>query len=193
MIANPKVGILAFQGDFAKHHQAFGRLKCDVRLVKSIGQLEACDYLVIPGGESSVIDRFIKSTNLAEAIKNFAAKRPVWGTCAGMILLAKNVVNDKVITPLDLLDITVERNGYGRQFESFIDFGEVMLGPKPESLEMVFIRAPRLSNIGPDVLSLGSCRNETVIVRQGNVVATSFHPEMTSSTRFQQYFLSIGK
>lgn len=191
MIASPKVGILAFQGDFARHCQAFGKLKCDVRLVKSINQLESCDYLVIPGGESSVIDRFIKSTNLAEPIKSFASTRPVWGTCAGMILLANHVVNDKAITPLSLLDITVERNGYGRQFESFIDFGEVTLGSTPESLEMVFIRAPKLSNIGPKVEALGTCRNETVIVRQGNVVATSFHPEMTSSIRFQQYFLSI--
>lgn len=192
MIAKPIVGILAFQGDFSRHQQAFAKLKCDVRLVKSAKQLEECSYFVIPGGESSVIDRFVKSTGLADPIKKFSESKPVWGTCAGMIMLASHLTNDANITPLYLLDVTVERNGYGRQFESFIDFGEVTLGPKPEKLEMVFIRAPKISNIGAEVKILGNCRNEAVIVRVGNVVATSFHPELTASLRFQQYFLAMG-
>lgn len=191
MINKPIVGILAFQGDFARHQQAFAKLKCEIQLVKSKTQLEGCDYLVIPGGESSVIDRFVKSTQLADPIRAFAAGKPVWGTCAGMILLASDVANDKIVTPLSLLDITVERNGYGRQFDSFIDLGEVRLGPKSEQLEMVFIRAPKIGRVGSSVEILGSCRNETVIIRNGNVIATSFHPELTASTRFQQYFLSL--
>lgn len=191
MIAKPLVGILAFQGDFAKHEQAFAKLKCETRLVKSPSQLEPCDYLVIPGGESSVIDRFIKSTQLAEPIKRFASHRPIWGTCAGMILLATHVANDKTITPLSLLDVTIARNGYGRQFDSFIDVGQIKFGANPEPLEMVFIRAPKITNIGAEVEKLGSCRNETVIVCQGNIIATSFHPELTASSRFQQYFLSL--
>lgn len=192
MIAKPIVGILAFQGDFARHQQAFAKLKCAVHLVKSPAQLAHCDYFIIPGGESSVIDRFIKSTGLGNAIKEFAHSKPVWGTCAGMIMLASHLTNDKHISPLALLEITVERNGYGRQFESFVDNGEVTLGPKSEQLEMVFIRAPKISNIGGDVEILGKCRNETVIVRKGNVIATSFHPELTGSLRFQQYFLSMS-
>ncbi len=191
MIAKPIVGILAFQGDFAKHQLAFAKLKCETRLVKSPSQLEACDYLVIPGGESSVIDRFVKSTHLAEPIKAFASSKPVWGTCAGMILLARDVANDKTVSPLSLLDITVERNGYGRQFESFIAVGEVSFGPQPEQLEMIFIRAPKIADIGANVEVVATCRNQTVSVRHGNVVATSFHPELTASTRFQQYFLSL--
>ncbi len=191
MIAKPIVGILAFQGDFAKHEEAFAKLKCETRLVKSPSQLEVCNYLVIPGGESSVIDRFVKSTQLAEPIRRFASHRPVWGTCAGMILLAAQVTNDRTITPLSLLDVTIERNGYGRQFESFIDTGQVKFGAKLQPLEMVFIRAPKITNIGAEVERLGTCRSETVIVRQGNVIATSFHPELTASTRFQQYFLSL--
>ncbi len=193
MIAKPIVGILAFQGDFARHHQAFLRLKCEVHLVKSRVQLDNCDYLVIPGGESSVIDRFIKSTALSQPILEFASSKPVWGTCAGMILLANNVKNDKLLSPLSLLDVTVERNGYGRQFESFVDVGQASLGEEPESLEMVFIRAPKISAIQNGVKVLGSCRSESVIVRQGNVIATSFHPELTSSTRFQEYFLSMRR
>lgn len=191
MIAKPIVGILAFQGDFARHQLAFAKLKCDIRPVKSRSHLEGCDFLVIPGGESSVIDRFVKSTLLAEPIKDFAVTKPVWGTCAGMILLANRVVNDTVLTPLSLLDITVERNGYGRQFESFVENGEVALDSKPEMLEMVFIRAPKITAIGSGVEVLGHCRNEAVIVRTGHVIATSFHPELTNSVRFQKFFLSI--
>ena len=192
MIAKPIVGILAFQGDFSRHQQAFTKLKCDVHLVKSAKHLEECSHFVIPGGESSVIDRFVKSTGLTDPIKKFSESKPVWGTCAGMIMLASRLTNDGNITPLSLLDVTVERNGYGRQFESFIDIGDVTLGSKPERLEMVFIRAPKISNIGAELTILGNCRGEAVIIRRGNVIATSFHPELTGSLRFQQYFLAMG-
>jgi len=188
----PAVGILAFQGDFAKHREAFEKLKCSVRLVKTAAQLAACDYLVIPGGESSVIDRFIKSTGLAEPIREFAERKPVWGTCAGMILLAGRIMNDPAISPLGLLDITVERNGYGRQFESFIETGELSVNGAPEPLEMVFIRAPKIMAIGTGVDVLGRCRGESVIVRRQNVIATAFHPELTNTLRFQKYFLSMS-
>lgn len=188
----PAVGILAFQGDFAKHREAFEKLKCGVRLVKSATQLSTCDYLVIPGGESSVIDRFIKSTGLDKPICEFAERRPVWGTCAGMILLAGTVTNDPTISPLGLLDIAVERNGYGRQFESFIEIGELSVNGTPEPLEMVFIRAPKISAIGTGVDVLGKCRGESVIVRRQNVIATAFHPELTNTLRFQEYFLSMS-
>lgn len=191
MSKKPVVGILALQGDFAKHYQAFSKLNCELRLVKSIERLAECDYLVIPGGESSVIDRFLKSTGLAEKIKEFSQTKPVWGTCAGMILLANSLTNDQVISPLSLLNVTVERNGYGRQFESFIEDGDVKLGAKPEKLEMVFIRAPKIVAVGDNVEVLGTCRNEPVIVKQGEIVATAFHPELTSTTRFQEYFLSL--
>lgn len=191
MSLRPIVGVLAFQGDFAKHREAFTRLKCDVRLIKTAAQLSSCDYLVIPGGESSVIDRFIKSTSLTEPIKDFAQTKPVWGTCAGMILLASQVVNDNAISPLSLIDISVERNGYGRQFESFVDTGEFLATGKNEPLEMVFIRAPKITAIGAGVEPLGSCRGETVIVQSGHILASSFHPELTNSTRLQEHFLSL--
>ncbi len=186
------VGILAFQGDFAKHREAFEKLKCNVRLVKTVAQLSVCDYLVIPGGESSVIDRFIKSTGLDIPICEFAERKPVWGTCAGMILLAGTVTNDPTISPLGLLDITVERNGYGRQYESFIETGELSVNGAPEPLEMVFIRAPRITAIGAGIDVLGKCRGENVIVRRQNVIATAFHPELTNTLRFQKYFLSMN-
>lgn len=191
MKAKPWVGILAFQGDFAKHQEAFGKLGCLTQLVKSPWQLEHINCLVIPGGESSVIDRFIRSQNLTEPIREFAEHKPIWGTCAGMILLANKVENDPRLTPLGLLNITVDRNGYGRQFDSFVDMGEFKIGGNNEKLEMVFIRAPKIASVGEGVEVLGTCRKEPVIVQQGKVIATAFHPEMTKSVRFQQYFLSL--
>ncbi len=191
MKARPWVGILAFQGDFAKHQEVFAKLGCLTQLVKSSWQLANIDCLVIPGGESSVIDRFIKSQQIADPIKEFATKKPVWGTCAGMIMLATQVENDPGLTPLGLLDITVDRNGYGRQFDSFVDDGEFTVNGKNQKLEMVFIRAPKVSSIGEGVQVLGKCRKEPVIVQQGKVIATAFHPELTKSAKFQQYFLSL--
>lgn len=191
MKARPWVGILAFQGDFAKHQEVFAKLGCLTQLVKSSWQLANIDCLVIPGGESSVIDRFIKSQQIADPIKTFAATKPVWGTCAGMIMLATQVENDPGLTPLGLLDITVDRNGYGRQFDSFVDDGEFTVNGKNQKLEMVFIRAPKVSSIGEGVQVLGKCRKEPVIVQQGKVIATAFHPELTKSAKFQQYFLSL--
>ncbi|MCX6832399.1 MAG: pyridoxal 5'-phosphate synthase glutaminase subunit PdxT [candidate division Zixibacteria bacterium] len=120
MKARPWVGILAFQGDFAKHQEVFAKLGCRTQLVKASWQLANIDCLVIPGGESSVIDRFVKSQQIADPIKEFAATKPIWGTCAGMILMATQVENDPGLTPLSLLNITVDRNGYGRQYDSFV-------------------------------------------------------------------------
>ncbi len=191
MKGKPWVGILSFQGDFAKHQEAFAKLGCLTQLVKSTWQLAHIDCLVIPGGESSVIDRFIKSQQIADPIKEFAATKPVWGTCAGMIMLATQVENDPLLTPLGLLNITVDRNGYGRQYDSFVDDGEFTVGGKTQKLEMVFIRAPKVTSVGEGVQMLGTCRKEPVIVQQGNVVATAFHPEMSKSTAFQQYVLSL--
>ena len=191
MKAKPWVGILAFQGDFAKHQEAFAKLGCLTQLVKSSWQLANIDCLVIPGGESSVIDRFVKSQQIADPIKEFAVTKPVWGTCAGMIMLATHVENDPLIAPLGLLNITVDRNGYGRQYDSFVDDGEFTVNGRTQKLEMVFIRAPKVTSVGEGVQVLGKCRKEPVIVQQGRVIATAFHPEMTNSTKFQEFFLSL--
>ncbi len=191
MKKHPVIGVLAFQGDFAKHHEAFERLGCEVKLVKSADQLAEVDCLVIPGGESSVIDRFIKSQSMREPIREFCKSKPVWGSCAGMILLASKVTNDDRLAPLGLIDIEVERNAYGRQIESFVAPGEFSVNGSPEQLPMVFIRAPKVVSVGEGVEVLGTCRDVAVIVKQGNAVATSFHPELTQSSRFQQYILSL--
>jgi 5'-phosphate synthase pdxT subunit len=189
----PIVGILSFQGDFAMHRNAFERLGCKVVAIKSAAALKEVDYLVIPGGESSVIFRFIRDEKMIDAIKDFAAKKPVWGSCAGMILLGREINNDQQIEPLGLLDIVTARNAYGRQFDSFVSTGEFSANGKSEMLEMVFIRAPKIVKVGKQVEVLGRWSDEITIVRQGNVVATSFHPELTQSGRFQKYFLSLAR
>lgn len=187
----PVIGVLAFQGDFSRHRDAFESLGCEVRLIKSATQLAQLDCLVIPGGESSVIDRFIKEQKMRTAIIEFTRSRPVWGSCAGMILLANKVTNDDRLEPLELINIEVERNAYGRQIESFVGDGEFSANGTSESLPMVFIRAPKVVSVGEGVEVLGKCREDAVIVRQGNVIATSFHPELTKSRRFQKYILSL--
>lgn len=185
------VGILAFQGDFSIHRQAFEALGCKVKLIKDNHSFSEIDCLVIPGGESSVIFRFIASEQLAEPIKEFAEYKPIWGTCAGMILLAKNVLNDSTQSSLGLIDIDVNRNGFGRQYESFVDKGEINFNKAIDTMEMVFIRAPRITRIGENVSVLGQWQQDAVIVQENNVIATSFHPELTESTIFQQYLLSM--
>jgi 5'-phosphate synthase pdxT subunit len=189
--AKAVIGILAFQGDFSRHCEVFERLGCEVRLVKRSTQLSEIECLVIPGGESSVIDRFIRQQEMREAIIEFSECKPVWGSCAGMILLASKVTNDRSLSPLNLIDIEVERNAYGRQIESFVAVGEFSVEGSGEPLPMVFIRAPKVISTGEGVEILGTCRDETVIVRQGNAIATSFHPELTDSQRFQEFFLSL--
>lgn len=185
------VGILAFQGDFAKHQEAFKRLGCEVRLVKSAAALEDIDCLVMPGGESSTIYRFIRTEKLEKPLVQFAQERPIWGSCAGMILVSSEITNDDFIQPLQLIDMATSRNTYGRQFESFIGDGEFVPDKKPEKLEMVFIRAPKVERVGEEARVLGRCGDQITIVQQDKVVATSFHPELSESTRFQEYFLSL--
>jgi 5'-phosphate synthase pdxT subunit len=187
----PVVGVLAFQGDFAKHEEAFRKLGCEVRLVKSATALAEIDCLVIPGGESSTIYRFIESERMAEPLRDFANRKPIWGSCAGLILISNEVDNDSRTRPLGLIDIGTSRNAYGRQYESFVAEGQFTLNGTARPMEMVFIRAPKVTRVGDDAEVLGRWQDEVTIVRQGKVVATSFHPELTSSTEFQKFFLSL--
>ncbi|MCK4856778.1 MAG: pyridoxal 5'-phosphate synthase glutaminase subunit PdxT [candidate division Zixibacteria bacterium] len=185
------VGILSFQGDFAKHQQVLEKLRCQVRLIKSVEALNRVDCLIIPGGESSVIARFLKIEKMAQPIKEFAQHKPIWGTCAGMILLGRSIIDDNKAQPLGLIDIITARNAYGRQYESFVGTGEFGACGEKEEMEMVFIRAPKVIKIGKDVEILGRWQDEITIVRQDKVVATAFHPELSASTRFQEFFLSL--
>ena len=174
-----RVGVLAVQGNFREHAAVLSRLGAEVEEVRKPEQLEGLDGLVIPGGESTAILRLIRVSGLEEAIARFA--RPILGTCAGMILLDRG--------HLGLLDVEVARNAYGRQVASFeADLG---LEEGAEPLCGVFIRAPRVERAGPGVEVLAELEGVPVLVRDGRILAASFHPELTDDTRVHERFLEM--
>jgi pyridoxal 5'-phosphate synthase pdxT subunit len=167
-------------------------LGAETKEVRTMADLEGCDGLILPGGESTTQLQFLREEGLAEAIKKFAAKnQAVFGTCAGAILLATNVKNPAQDS-LGLLDMTVLRNGYGRQLASEVSSGDSKL--KAEPMEMVFIRAPIIESVGPGVEILAEFAGKPALVQEGNVVAATFHPELTDDTTVHRHFLDlIGK
>ena len=185
------VGVVAIQGDFAKHVALLKELNVTAREVRLPKDLEDIDALIMPGGESTTFRHLFDLYGLAEPIAALAASGvPTWGTCAGMIMMASELT-DRRPEPLGLMDVTVSRNAYGRQVDSFvIDINFPILGDEP--FHAVFIRAPAAVRVGPDVEVLGELPDGApVALRQGNLLATSFHPELTRDTRFHEYFLSL--
>ena len=186
------MGVLALQGDFAEHMTALesaGAEPAEVRLPKDLAGVEA---LVIPGGESTTICRLMDVFDLAgEIAARVRDGMPTWGTCAGLIVLAASLTDDRP-RPLGLMDVRVQRNGYGRQVDSFeADLHVPELGD--DAFRAVFIRAPVIESVGPGVQSLACLDDGSVVaVRQRNILATSFHPELTGDCRFHSYFLSIS-
>lgn len=190
-LADVRVGVLALQGDFAEHLVALRALGADAVEVRTLDQLRAVDGLVIPGGESTTIARLLIAFDLLEPLRDLIeGGLPVWGTCAGAILLAKRVTNlDR--PPLAVMDITVERNAFGRQIDSFeadLDIAGIEGGP----LCAIFIRAPIIRRAGRGVDVLASLEDGTIVaVREGRLLATSFHPELTADRRMHGLFLQM--
>ncbi|GGE88324.1 pyridoxal 5'-phosphate synthase glutaminase subunit PdxT [Mycetocola zhadangensis] len=188
---SPKVGVLALQGDFREHAAVLRSLGADVTLVRRPEELEAVDGLVIPGGESSVMDKLSRAFGLAEPLKEaIGAGLPVYGTCAGLIMLADSIVDGiRGQQSLGGLDVAVRRNAFGSQGDSFeTDLDIPALGGHP--LHAVFIRAPIVESVGARATSLAALTDGRVVaVEQGNLLGTSFHPEVTGDTRFHEYFL----
>ena len=184
-----KIGVLAVQGDFEAHQKMLDELGVETRDVRSVADLEGLDAVVLPGGESTTQLQFLQQEGLADALQDFVRRGgAVFGTCAGAILLAREVLNPAQES-LGLLDITVLRNGYGRQLESEVRFGHCELKTAP--LEMVFIRAPIISRTGRDLEVLAEEGGRPVLVRQGRVLAATFHPELTDDSTVHNYFLEM--
>jgi 5'-phosphate synthase pdxT subunit len=183
-----KVGVLAIQGDYEAHKAVLERLGAEVILVRKPEQLEEIDAIVIPGGESSTFLNFLTERGFLEKLRAFASTKPTFGTCAGAILLAKEVENPPQPS-LGALDIRIRRNAYGRQIDSSILECNTKLGGKP--LEMVFIRAPKITRTGRDVEVLATRDGDPVLVRQGKVMAATFHPELSPDNRVHQEFLAL--
>jgi 5'-phosphate synthase pdxT subunit len=184
------IGILALQGDFFEHRRALESLGASAPEVRLPQELEGLDGLIIPGGESTAIVRLMRSTGLLEPLQKLAADGfPFWGTCAGMILLAKRL-DTTGVPALMAMDITVRRNAFGRQVDSFEeDLPVPALGDPP--FPAVFIRAPIIEAVGPEVEVLARLRDGTpVAARQGHLLATAFHPELTGDRRFHQFFIA---
>ena len=180
------VGILALQGDFAAHRKAVERAGGAVVEVRTAKELEACDGLIVPGGESTTMLKLLDIEKLTEPLRHFAARKPIFGTCAGAILLAHSVTKPSQPS-LDLIDIDVERNAYGRQIDSRI--ARVQAGNN--DMEAVFIRAPRILRVGPGGTVLATYNGDPVWVEQGRHMVTTFHPELTPDSRVHERFLRL--
>jgi len=189
-----KIGVLALQGDFAEHIAMLRRLKVEASEVRLPEQLKGLDGLIIPGGESTTIGKLAVAYNLMESLKTFGQRHAIWGTCAGAIFLSKDIGRDQPL--LGLMDIKVQRNAFGRQIDSFetdLDIPELKqaTGTK-EDYHAVFIRAPIIELVGGDAKVLATVSDGRIVAaRQGHLLATSFHPELTGDTRFHEYFLTL--
>jgi len=184
-----KIGVLAVQGDFDAHRKRLEELGAEVVLVRKPEQLDEVDGLIIPGGESGAFLRILGEQGL-ETLRQFVRVKPTFGTCAGAIMLAKEISNPSQ-AGLGALDISIRRNAYGRQIDSSIREGRSKLGDKP--LEMVFIRAPKIVRTGKGVEVLATAGGDPVLVRQGKIMAATFHPELSEDTRVHQEFLKLVK
>lgn len=187
------IGVLSLQGAVSEHITMLNRLGVQAKEVRLPAQLNNLDGLIIPGGESTTMTRLMTGYNLAEPVKKLASQGfPIFGTCAGMILLAKRITDSSLI-PLGVLDIEVQRNAFGRQKDSFeTDLSIPVLGQ--ENFRGIFIRAPLITKVDPGVDVLCQLNGDKpTVVRQGNLLACAFHPELTDDLRFHDYFLSLVK
>jgi 5'-phosphate synthase pdxT subunit len=184
--ARPKIGVLAIQGDYAAHAAALTESGADPIEIRKPEQLASIDGLILPGGESTTMLKFLERQNFFDTLQEFCALKPVFGTCAGAILLARQVLHPPQRS-LGLLDAVVERNAYGRQIDSTILESQTTLAGGP--LEMVFIRAPRIVQVGAEVDVLAKREGFPTLVRQGHLMAATFHPELSAERRVHKAFV----
>ncbi|HZZ38164.1 MAG TPA: pyridoxal 5'-phosphate synthase glutaminase subunit PdxT [Acidobacteriaceae bacterium] len=184
----PKIGVLAIQGDYDAHAQAVREAGAEPILVRKPEELAGIDGLIIPGGESTTFLKFLERGGFLASLQDFVRSKPTFGTCAGCILLATDVTHPAQAS-LGVLNATVERNAYGRQIDSSIETGDTELPGGP--LEMVYIRAPRIVKTGDDVQVLAQRDGFPVLVKQGHIMAATFHPELSSDRRVHQRFVDL--
>jgi 5'-phosphate synthase pdxT subunit len=191
--AGLKIGVLALQGDFSLHARAIARCGAEAVEVRKPEQLAELDGLIIPGGESTTLLKLMDAWGFVPALEAFhRGGKPIFGTCAGLILLARGVEGPRQFS-LGLIDVDVERNAYGRQRESFEAHGAATLRGRDAVLEMVFIRAPRIRRTGPGVETLARHAGEPVMAREGTILVATFHPELTDDPTVHAYFCDMVK
>jgi len=189
-----RIGVLALQGDFAEHIAMLKRIGVETAEVRLPDQLDEIDGLIIPGGESTTIGKLAHDYDLVEPLRHFGAEKPIWGTCAGAIFLSKNVRQEQPL--LELMDIRIARNAFGRQVDSFETELEVPVlrdfSPAGQPYHAVFIRAPLIEAVEGEAETLASLPDGRIVAaREGHLLATSFHPELTLDDRFHRYFLTL--
>lgn len=184
----PRIGVLAIQGDYEAHAAALRGAGAAPVLVRKPEELASLDGLIVPGGESTTMLKFLERDGFLEKLSTFVQSKPTFGTCAGCILLAQEVLHPKQKS-LAVLDATVERNAYGRQIDSSIEHAETKIGP----MEMVYIRAPRIVKVGQGVEVLAERDGFPVLVRQGHLLAATFHPELSEDLRVHRLFVEQVK
>jgi len=190
---NRSVGILALQGDYERHQHQLKMLDVPNLLVRLPADLDRVDSLIVPGGETTTMDILLDRFGLREPLKRFGRSKPIFGTCAGMVMLASRIEDNlSEVTPLRFMDIDVIRNGYGRQIHSFADEVTASLNGRPSKLDAIFIRAPRITRIGKDVTVLASYRGDPVLVQQENFLACSFHTELEEDLSLLKFFLNAS-
>ncbi len=191
-VAKPRIGVLAIQGDYAAHADALRDSGAEPVLVRKPDELSELDGLIIPGGESTTFLKFLERGGFLESLRAFTSAKPTFGTCAGCILLATTVLHPPQPS-LGVLDATVERNAYGRQIDSSIEETATSLGGSSDHapLETVYIRAPRIQSVGKDVMVLAERDGFPVLVRQGHLLAATFHPELSVDRRVHRYFVDM--
>ncbi len=191
-----KIGVLAIQGDFAEHIVVLKRLGVETVEVRLPSALDGLDGLIIPGGESTTIGKLSVDFGLIEPLREFGRSHAVWGTCAGAIFLSKDARRSQPL--LSIMDITVQRNAFGRQVDSFeadLNIADLHLAAQPSApYHAIFIRAPIIESVFGEAHVLSTLPDGRIVAaQQGKLLATSFHPELTQDTRFHEYFLSLAK
>lgn len=184
------IGVLGLQGDFEAHERALARLGAETCIIRKPEELDRVNGLILPGGESTTLIKLMDAYGFWEPLQTFAVDRAILGTCAGLILLAAEVLNPPQPS-LGIVDVTVERNSYGRQLQSFEGTGQLSIDGMERDLAMIFIRAPRMTRLGPDVQPLATCRDDCVLARQGHILVATFHPELTDDPYVHQYFVDM--
>jgi len=184
-----KIGVLALQGGFAEHRRILQSLNVETISIKYPEDLNSCEGLIIPGGESTTISMQMDFIEIRDRIIEFAKTRPIFGTCAGLVLLSSHIEDSKTDT-LNLIDISVKRNAWGRQVHSFVDNVSLNFN-NDKPFKAIFIRAPKIASIGDDVTVLSEYRSEPVIVTNGKHLVATFHPELGEDVRIHKYFLEF--
>lgn len=187
-----RIGVAAIQGDFERHQRVLAKLNIETIPVRNPVQLRDCHALIIPGGESTTLIKLFKANQLFNEIKKFAQKKAIMGTCAGLIVLANKIYNPP-LESLQLIDIEVTRNAYGRQVDSFVDNIRLNLYGKEVQFEGVFIRAPKIKSTGQGVEPIGYLQNNVVMAETSHILVSTFHPELTDDPRIHEYFIEKAK